>query len=83
MRRLCCDASAVTVTEDAKGNPLDVGHAHRKWLDAHHVMHWVDGGKMSLENTLLCSCARPAALRPQVWPSSFSTFRTAGSEDMR
>ena len=53
MRRLCCDASAVTVTEDAKGNPLDVGHAHRKWLDAHHVMHWVDGGKTSLENTLL------------------------------
>ncbi len=26
---------------------------HRKWLDAHHVMHWVDGGKTSLDNTLL------------------------------
>ena len=78
VRRLCCDASVVTVTQDAKGNPLDVGRkhrvvqpalrrallardrccrypgcTHRKWLDAHHVMHWVDGGKTSLENTLL------------------------------
>ena len=27
-----------------------------RWLDAHHVMHWIDGGKTSLENTLLlCS----------------------------
>jgi len=32
------------------------GCTHDKWLDAHHVMHWVDGGETSLSNTLLlCS----------------------------
>jgi hypothetical protein len=32
------------------------GCSHDKWLDAHHVVHWADGGETSLENTmLLCS----------------------------
>ncbi|XOV89777.1 MAG: DUF222 domain-containing protein [Pseudomonadota bacterium] len=32
------------------------GCSHEKWLDAHHVMHWADGGETSLANTmLLCS----------------------------
>jgi hypothetical protein len=32
------------------------GCTHNRWLDAHHVKHWVDGGETSLENTmLLCS----------------------------
>lgn len=32
------------------------GCTHRKWLDAHHVKHWMDGGETSLDNTmLLCS----------------------------
>ncbi len=32
------------------------GCTHEKWLDAHHVMHWADGGETTLENTiLLCS----------------------------
>lgn len=32
------------------------GCTHDKWLDAHHVMHWIDGGETSLANTvLLCS----------------------------
>ena len=32
------------------------GCAHTRWLEAHHVMHWIDGGKTSLDNTLLlCS----------------------------
>jgi hypothetical protein len=32
------------------------GCSHDKWLDAHHVMHWVDGGDTSMDNTLLlCS----------------------------
>jgi len=32
------------------------GCTHEKWLDAHHVEHWADGGETSLENTLLlCS----------------------------
>ncbi len=81
VRRLCCDSAVVTVEEDEKGNPLNVGRKHRvvqpalrrallardkccrypgctheKWLDAHHVMHWADGGYTSLDNTiLLCS----------------------------
>ncbi|MCG3171723.1 MAG: hypothetical protein CALGDGBN_03365 [Pseudomonadales bacterium] len=68
VRRLCCDAGVVVVTEDAGGNPLDLGRKHRvvqpalrrallardrhccypgcahtRWLEAHHVMHWIDG----------------------------------------
>ena len=32
------------------------GCIHERWLDAHHVVHWADGGETSLENTLLlCS----------------------------
>ena len=32
------------------------GCTHEKWLDAHHVVHWADGGETSLENMLmLCS----------------------------
>jgi hypothetical protein len=33
------------------------GCTHERWLDAHHVVHWADGGKTSLENTLLL-CSR-------------------------
>ena len=81
VRRLTCDASIISVTEDKQGNPLNVGRKHRvvspalrrallgrdkccrypgcahdRWLDAHHVMHWADGGETSLANTmLLCS----------------------------
>ena len=29
------------------------GCTHEKYLDAHHVEHWADGGETSLENTLL------------------------------
>ena len=81
VRRLCCDGSLVSVTEDANRNPLNVGRKHRvvqpalkrallardkccrfpgctheRWLDAHHVVHWADGGETSLANTImLCS----------------------------
>jgi hypothetical protein len=81
IRRLCCDGSLVSVTEDKNHNPLNVGRKHRvvqpalkrallardkccrfpgctheKWLDAHHVEHWADGGETSLANTImLCS----------------------------
>ena len=81
VRRIGCDSSLVTVTEDENGDPLNVGRKHRvvspqlkrallsrdrccrypgctheKWLDAHHAMHWIDGGETSLANTiLLCS----------------------------
>ena len=33
------------------------GCANDRWLDAHHVEHWVDGGETSLEN-LLTLCRR-------------------------
>ena len=29
------------------------GCSHERWLGAHHVVHWADGGEISLENTLL------------------------------
>ncbi len=32
------------------------GCSHTKWLDAHHIRHWTDGGETSLENlVLLCT----------------------------
>jgi hypothetical protein len=32
------------------------GCIHDKWLDAHHIEHWANGGETSLKNTLLlCS----------------------------
>ena len=35
------------------------GCSHERWLDAHHVVHWADGGETSLGNTLLlCSLCR-------------------------
>jgi hypothetical protein len=81
VKRLSCDGSLVTVTEDAEGTPLDVGRKqrtvsallkralwardrgcafpgcdHKRYVDAHHIEHWADGGATSLENlTLLCA----------------------------
>ncbi len=32
------------------------GCSHDKWLDAHHVEHWIDGGETNMGNLLLlCS----------------------------
>ncbi|MCZ6618771.1 MAG: DUF222 domain-containing protein, partial [Gammaproteobacteria bacterium] len=32
------------------------GCSHERWIDAHHIKHWADGGETSLDNTiLLCS----------------------------
>ena len=32
------------------------GCSHTKWLDAHHIRHWTDGGETSLKNlVLLCT----------------------------
>ena len=78
VRRITCDADLVEVTQDNKGNVLNLGRKHRvvspqlkkallardrscrfpgctheKYLDAHHVEHWADGGETNLENTLL------------------------------
>jgi hypothetical protein len=80
VRRLTCDASLVRITENADGEPLDVGRKTRaippairralnardpgccfpgctstRWLDAHHVKHWADGGATKLSNLVtLC-----------------------------
>jgi Domain of unknown function (DUF222) len=79
-RRLACDASLITVTENEQGEPLDVGRktrsippairralksrdngcrfpgcTHQRYVDAHHVQHWVHGGETKLGNLVtLC-----------------------------
>jgi hypothetical protein len=81
VRRLLCDCSFVTVFEDEKGNPLDVGRKQRtvstqlrralyardrgctfpgcprtRYLDGHHLKHWIEGGETKPENmALLCT----------------------------
>jgi hypothetical protein len=80
VKRLLCDCSVVTVSEDGSGNPLDVGRRHRtvstplrralhardrgctfpgchrdRYVQGHHLKHWIDGGETSRDNmTLLC-----------------------------
>jgi hypothetical protein len=79
-RRLTCDASLVTVTENERGDALDVGRktrsippairralnsrdqgcrfpgcTHQRYVDAHHIHHWVHGGETKLRNLVtLC-----------------------------
>ena len=79
-RRLCCDASLLTVLEDSSGTVLNIGRKTRaippsirralqlrdhgcrfpgccesRYVDAHHVQHWCDGGETRLDNlVLLC-----------------------------
>jgi hypothetical protein len=81
VKRLLCDCSFVTVFEDEKGNPLDVGRKQRtvstqlrralyardrgctfpgcprkRYLDGHHLEHWINGGETKPENmALLCT----------------------------
>jgi len=80
LRRLTCDASVVRITENADGEPLDVGRKTRtippairralntrdngccfpgctfkRYIDAHHVEYWADGGATKLSNLVtLC-----------------------------
>jgi hypothetical protein len=79
-RRLACDASVVSVVENAQGEPLNIGRksrtippairralnardrgcrfpgcANTRYVDAHHVQHWAQGGETKLSNlALLC-----------------------------
>ena len=79
-RRIACDGSLLRITDDAAGNPLDIGRktravppamqralrsrdhgcrfpgcTHDRFVDAHHIRHWANGGETSLDNlTLLC-----------------------------
>lgn len=80
-KRLACDASVITITEDTHGNPLHIGRktrsispalrralqhrdggcrfpgcTHTRFVDAHHVKHWSDGGETDIGNLVtLCS----------------------------
>jgi hypothetical protein len=78
LKRLCCDASLITVVNDGDGNVLNVGRKTRaippairralkrrdhgcrfpgccetKFVDAHHIVHWSDGGETRLDNLIL------------------------------
>ena len=78
VKRLACDSSMVVVTEDERGNPLNVSRKQRivsttlrralvardrhcrfpgchrtRYVQAHHVHHWVDGGETSVDNVVL------------------------------
>ena len=81
MRRLGCDADAIVIAENERGEPLSVGRKTRivpaaisralwardrgcrfpgcgrkRFVDAHHIRHWSNGGETRLENLmLLCS----------------------------
>jgi len=81
IKRLTCDGSLVTIVEDDRGTPLDVGRKqrtvstalkralwsrdrgcsfpgchHTRYVDAHHLKHWANGGETNLANlTLLCT----------------------------
>jgi len=80
VRRLACDASIVSVVENERGEPLDVGRKTRsippairralnardrgcrfpgcsntRYVDAHHIHHWAQGGETKLSNLVqLC-----------------------------
>jgi hypothetical protein len=79
-RRIACDASLVRITENAAGDPLDIGRKTRsipfalrralkardkgcqfpgctysRYVDAHHIEHWADGGETKISNLItLC-----------------------------
>lgn len=79
-RRFACDASVVTLVEDADGEPLNVGRKTRtisaplrrlltardkgcrfpgcsnaRYIDMHHIKHWVNGGETRPSNLVsLC-----------------------------
>ena len=81
VKRLTCDGSLVTIVEDDRGTPLEVGRKQRtvstplkralwsrdrgcsfpgchntRYVDAHHIKHWTNGGETRLDNlTLLCT----------------------------
>ena len=70
-RRLACDASLLSagrktrVVPTAMRRALDArdegrcrfpGCENRRWVDAHHIVHWARGGETKLDNlVLLCS----------------------------
>ena len=97
-RRIACDGSLLRITDDAAGNPLDIGRkkravppamqralrsrdggcrfpgcTHDRFVDAHHIRHWANGGETSLDNLALL-CRRH---HRQVHEGGFSVARIA------
>ncbi len=80
VKRLACDGSIVTIVEDERGTPLEVGRKqhtvstplrralwsrdrgctfpgcrNKRYVDAHHIRHWAEGGDTNVGNLrLLC-----------------------------
>jgi hypothetical protein len=70
-RRLACDASLVSAGRKSRVVPAAMRRAmgerdegrcrfpgceNRRWVDAHHIVHWARGGETKLDNlVLLCS----------------------------
>jgi hypothetical protein len=99
VRRIACDGSLLRITDDAAGNPLDIGRktravppamqralrsrdngcrfpgcTHDRFVDAHHIRHWANGGETSLDNLVLL-CRRHHRL---VHEGGFGVERIAG-----
>jgi 5-methylcytosine-specific restriction endonuclease McrA len=90
-RRLACDASLVSVGRKSRVVPaamrraLDVrdegrcrfpGCENRRWVDAHHIVHWARGGETKLDNLVLL-CSRHHRL---VHEGGFGVARSAEGE---
>jgi len=111
VRRLSCDASLVTLIENSRGEPLDVGRktrsippalrralnardrtcrfpgcTHQRYLDAHHIRHWAQGGATKLANLVtLCGfhhrLVHEGGIRVSMRPDGTPCFmRPDGSE---
>ena len=71
-RRLACDAALVALRHGAEGEVLDIGRSQCQFpgcnsrrCDAHHVVHWADGGETRLQNlVLLCEVRDYVKLLP-------------------
>ena len=87
-RRLACDASLVSVGRKSRVVPAAMRRAlemrdegrcrfpgckNRRWVDAHHIVHWARGGETKLGNLVLL-CSRHHRL---VHEGGFSLARTA------
>ena len=100
VRRIACDGSWLRITEDADGDPLDIGRktravppalqralrsrdggcrfpgcTHHRFVDAHHIQHWANGGATALDNLVLL-CRRHHRL---VHEGGFGVERIANS----
>ena len=58
--------------------------SHEQFLEAHHVMHWADGGETSLENTTMMICNQASSgCYMRVDSPSTRTLRGNGTSERR